>query len=79
MDVNPGNSIDMSALRQFVNSDAGKSLIHLLNNADHAKVRDAINKVSEGQIHGAKAIIESLLTEPEIKKALKQFGDENGR
>lgn len=79
MDVNPGNGIDMSALRQFVNSDAGKSLIHLLNTADHSKVRDAIDKVSEGHIHDAKAIIESLLTEPEIKKALKQFGDENGR
>lgn len=79
MDVNPGNDIDMSTLRQFVNSDAGRSLIQLLNTADHTKVQDAINKASEGQMHSAKAIIESLLAKPEIKKALNRFGDENGK
>lgn len=79
MENNPNTGFDMSALRQFADSDEGRKIINLISAKDNGKIQEAISKAYAGEMRSAKEIIENLLSEPEIKAALPQIGEKNGR
>lgn len=79
MVTDPNSGFDMSALKQFANSDSGKALIHILNNQNQSKVQEAIASASSGDLYKARSIIESILSAPGVKEALKHMEEENGK
>lgn len=78
MDNEPKNPLEMSALRKFADSDAGRTIIELFTASDPEKTYAAISKASSGNLEEAKKIIESMLSSPGIKAALAELGAENG-
>lgn len=78
MQKKSGN-FSMDDVQVFVNSPAGQQLKSLLQNADSAALRQAMEQASAGDLTKARDALTPLLSSPEIRKLIQQFGgSQNG-
>ena len=68
-----GNFSVEDAMR-LAQSDAGKQLIAILQNADSGSVQSAMDHAAAGDYETAKQALSSLLSSPEAKQLLEQLG-----
>ena len=72
-------SFSMEDAKTFAQSSAGQQLIALLQNADSAKIQQAMEQARSGDFSKAKDTLSPLLSSPEIQKLMQQFGgSQNG-
>ena len=64
----------MENAARLANSDAGKQLLALLQQADPATLQAAMNQAAAGNMQGAKAALTPLMASEQIQKLLRQLG-----
>ena len=64
----------MENAARLANSEAGKQLLALLQQADPATLQAAMNQAAAGNMQGAKAALTPLMASEQIQKLLRQLG-----
>lgn len=62
MPKGPDNMPDKKAIRDFANSDKGRSILERLNDSDPNKLKLVAEKASAGDIAGAMEILQAILS-----------------
>lgn len=71
MEQNP----DFSQLMKLAQSGAGQQLLQLLRQNGGAQLDHALSRASGGDYTQAKALLTSLLTDPEAQRIVKELED----
>lgn len=58
----PDNIPDKDAILSFANSDKGRNILERLNDSDPKKLKQAAERASAGDITGAMAILQGILS-----------------
>ena len=58
----PDNMPDKDAILSFTNSDKGRNILERLNDSDPKKLKQAAERASAGDITGAMAILQGILS-----------------
>lgn len=58
----------------FAQSPAGQQLLALLQSTDSAALRQAMEQASAGDLAKARDALTPLLSSPEVRKLMQQFG-----
>ena len=64
----------MENAARLANSEAGKQLLALLQQADPATLQAAMNQAAAGNMQGAKDALTPLMASEQIQKLLRQLG-----
>lgn len=67
---------DLSQLMKLAQSPAGKQLIAMLQASGGSTLQDAMKKASAGEYTQAKAMLSSLLNNPQAQALLKQLEEQ---
>lgn len=73
MQKKSGN-FSMEDAQAFAQSPAGQQLLTLLQSADSAALQQAMEQASVGDLAKARDTLTPLLSSPEIRKLMQQFG-----
>ena len=73
MQKKSGN-FSMEDAQSFAQSPAGQQLLALLQNTDGAALRQAMEQASGGDLTKARDTLTPLLSSPEVRKLMQQFG-----
>jgi hypothetical protein len=75
MDKFSGNfgAADMEKAMKLARSDAGKQLIAMLNANGSQQLQDAMNHASNGDMAGARDILQQLLATEQAQRLLQQL------
>ena len=73
MQKNSGN-FSMEDAQAFAQSPAGQQLLALLQSTDNSALRQAMEQASAGDLTKARDILTPLLSSPEVRKLMQQFG-----
>jgi hypothetical protein len=73
MDKKYGDFSVKEAMR-LAKSPAGQQLFAMLKNADNAQLQKAADQANAGQYDAAQNTLQSLMSNPEIRKLLEQLG-----
>ena len=71
---NTPNPFSIQEAMRLANSPEGKQLIALLRQQNGSDLQNAMNRASAGDYAQAKKMIESMLSDPDAQKLLKQLG-----
>ena len=68
------SGIDMEAIRQFAQSDAGRKLFEALQESHSQQIRQAMREASGGDYTAAQKTVSQMLNHEQIRKMMGQFG-----
>lgn len=73
MQKNSGD-FSMEQAMNFAKSPAGQKLLAMLQNSQDPGLQKAMEQASQGNMAGAKASLQNILSNPEVQKILGQAG-----
>lgn len=73
MNETPDYQLSITEAMKIASSPEGQQLIALLKQNKTAELQNAINMATAGNISGAKALLSSLLQDPETKTIVDQI------
>ncbi len=68
------NGVSMQQALEFAKSPAGQQLIQLLQRGNTANLNEALRQAQAGNTAEAQSALSSLLSDPQVRALLKQFG-----
>ena len=68
------NMPDFTEVMRLVNTPEGQRLLSMLQHSDSAVLSDALNNFRSGDYEKARDALSDILSTPEVRKLLHQFG-----